>query len=88
MCPPCRNILKLVLIIAFPDLPSHSKEKKSLTPLLFCSKLFWPRRLPPGKTNQVGLDPPPPPSPTIGLILPAREEMLSREATALNARKT
>ena len=37
---------------------------------------------PPGKKNQFGLD-----APTSGLTLPARKEILSREATALNAKK-
>ena len=60
MCPPCLNIFKLALIIALPNLPSHSKEKRiiCLDPPTFGSNFFRP--LPaPWQKNKIGLTPNP-----------------------------
>ena len=67
MCPPCLNFFNWPESFLLPALPSRSKksnlkeviEKKiTLTPLLFCSNLFWTPNSPPGKKMQIGLKPP------------------------------
>ena len=66
MCPPCLNIFKLALIIALPELLSHSKEKKSLDPPTFLFKIVLtpPPACPLAKRIKLALTPPPPPPPT------------------------